>query len=60
MVSPLYIFFSFNVPWFSSLTIVASNDINEDTIHSLNQQVSTGFIIFLDLKKLYFVGYLIY
>ncbi|CAC5404966.1 pncB [Mytilus coruscus] len=29
---------SFNVPWFSSLTIVASNDINEDTIHSLNQQ----------------------
>lgn len=29
---------SFNVPWFSQLTVVASNDINEDTIHSLNQQ----------------------
>ena len=29
---------SFSVPWFSQLTIVASNDINEDTIHSLNQQ----------------------
>lgn len=28
----------FEVPWFSKLTIVASNDINEDTIHSLNQQ----------------------
>ncbi|XP_011431290.1 nicotinate phosphoribosyltransferase isoform X1 [Magallana gigas] len=28
----------FEVPWFSELTIVASNDINEDTIHSLNQQ----------------------
>ncbi|XP_022339087.2 nicotinate phosphoribosyltransferase-like isoform X1 [Crassostrea virginica] len=28
----------FGVPWFSKLTIVASNDINEDTIHSLNQQ----------------------
>ncbi|XP_048728203.1 nicotinate phosphoribosyltransferase-like isoform X2 [Ostrea edulis] len=28
----------FEVPWFAKLTIVASNDINEDTIHSLNQQ----------------------
>ena len=28
------------MPWFSQLTIVASNDINEDTIHSLNQQVN--------------------
>ncbi|ESO85982.1 hypothetical protein LOTGIDRAFT_167477 [Lottia gigantea] len=28
----------FSVPWFSDLIIVASNDINEDTIHSLNQQ----------------------
>lgn len=26
------------LPWFGKLTIVASNDINEDTIHSLNQQ----------------------
>ncbi|XP_073821797.1 nicotinate phosphoribosyltransferase isoform X2 [Musca autumnalis] len=28
----------FKVPWFSKLTIVASNDINEDTILSLNEQ----------------------
>ncbi|XP_071116818.1 nicotinate phosphoribosyltransferase-like [Haliotis cracherodii] len=28
----------YNLPWFESLAIVASNDINEDTIHSLNQQ----------------------
>ncbi|CAE1271234.1 pncB [Acanthosepion pharaonis] len=28
----------FNIPMFAKLTIVASNDINEDTIHSLNQQ----------------------
>ncbi|XP_052239206.1 nicotinate phosphoribosyltransferase-like [Dreissena polymorpha] len=26
------------LPWFEDLVIVASNDINEDTIHSLNQQ----------------------
>lgn len=26
------------LPWFSKLTIVASNDINEDTILSLNEQ----------------------
>ena len=29
----------FNIDYFAKLTIVASNDINEDTIHSLNQQV---------------------
>lgn len=28
----------FNVPWFESMTIVASNDINEETIISLNEQ----------------------
>lgn len=28
----------FRIPWFSNLTIVASNDINEDTIISLNEQ----------------------
>ncbi|XP_072940547.1 nicotinate phosphoribosyltransferase isoform X2 [Epargyreus clarus] len=28
----------FNVPWFDKLTIVASNDINEETILSLNEQ----------------------
>lgn len=29
---------AFKLPWFSTLTIVASNDINEDTILSLNEQ----------------------
>lgn len=28
----------YNLPWFASLTIVASNDINEETILSLNDQ----------------------
>ncbi|XP_075214764.1 nicotinate phosphoribosyltransferase isoform X2 [Lycorma delicatula] len=28
----------YNIPWFANLTIVASNDINEDTILSLNEQ----------------------
>lgn len=28
----------FGIPWFNKLTIVASNDINEDTIISLNEQ----------------------
>lgn len=30
----------FNVPWFENLIIVASNDINEDILHSLNSQVN--------------------
>lgn len=29
---------SYNIPWFENLTIVASNDINEETILSLNDQ----------------------
>lgn len=29
---------NFNIPWFKTLTIVASNDINEETILSLNEQ----------------------
>jgi len=28
----------FNIPWFANLTIIASNDINEETIWSLNDQ----------------------
>ncbi|XP_035740577.1 nicotinate phosphoribosyltransferase-like isoform X4 [Vespa mandarinia] len=28
----------YNIPWFARLTIVASNDINEETIISLNEQ----------------------
>uniref|UniRef100_A0A0B7A971 Nicotinate phosphoribosyltransferase n=1 Tax=Arion vulgaris TaxID=1028688 RepID=A0A0B7A971_9EUPU len=31
----------YKLPWFENLNIVASNDINEDTIHSLNQQGHT-------------------
>lgn len=29
---------NFQIPWFKTLTIVASNDINEETILSLNEQ----------------------
>lgn len=29
----------FDLPWFAKLIIVASNDINEETIVSLNEQV---------------------
>jgi len=39
---------SFNMPWFTDLFIVASNDINEETIHSLNHQVSTSFVLGLE------------
>ncbi|CAI6364366.1 unnamed protein product [Macrosiphum euphorbiae] len=28
----------YNIPWFANLTIIASNDINEETIWSLNDQ----------------------
>ena len=30
--------YRYNIPWFAKLKIVASNDINEDTILSLNEQ----------------------
>ena len=29
----------FEIPWFAELIITASNDINEETILSLNEQV---------------------
>lgn len=29
----------YNIPWFGKMTICASNDINEETIISLNEQV---------------------
>ena len=29
----------FEIPWFADLIITASNDINEETILSLNEQV---------------------
>ncbi|XP_018647862.1 putative nicotinate phosphoribosyltransferase [Schistosoma mansoni] len=28
----------YNLPWFAQLQILASNDLNEDTLHSFNQQ----------------------
>ena len=47
----LLLFFRFNVDWFENLTIVASNDINEDTIHSLNQQVN--YLYYLHTVHIY-------
>ena len=36
--------FRFNVPWLEKVVIVASNDINEETLLSLNQQVYTSVL----------------
>jgi len=33
-----FIFNRYKLPWFAKMTIVASNDINEETILSLNEQ----------------------
>ena len=38
----------FDLPWFANLTIVASNDINEETIISLNEQV-------IEIKKIIYI-----
>ena len=35
-----FVFSRFGLPWFAKRIIVASNDINEDTLFSLNQQVT--------------------
>jgi len=37
--------FRFNLDWFANLKIVASNDINEETLYSLKEQVSTLVIV---------------
>lgn len=34
----LWQYFRYNLPWFAALQIMASNDINEETILSLNDQ----------------------
>lgn len=34
----IFKFLRFDVPWFANLTIIVSNDINEETIWSLNDQ----------------------
>lgn len=34
----LFLSIRYNIPWFAELQIVASNDINEETILSLNEQ----------------------
>lgn len=36
-----YNFNRFNLDWFAHLKIVASNDINEETLYSLKEQVSS-------------------
>lgn len=40
----------YNIPWFAKMTICASNDINEDTIISLNEQVQRQINV-LNLRK---------
>jgi hypothetical protein len=35
----------YNLPWFADLVITASNDINEETILSLNEQVKCRLFI---------------
>jgi len=51
LVKMLLMCCSFKLPWFGDLLIVASNDINEETIHSLNHQVGISFFLTLHLFK---------
>jgi nicotinic acid phosphoribosyltransferase len=58
----------FEIPWFSKLTIVASNDINEDTILSLNEQghkidcfgIGTHLGEFLERTQLFYYYFTIF
>lgn len=45
----------YNIPWFGKLTICASNDINEETILSLNEQVDK-----YNIKKYNFSLYILF
>ena len=40
----------FGLPWFAKRIIVASNDINEDTLFSLNQQVNWQYLMCCTLQ----------
>ena len=43
----------YNLDWFKKLTIVASNDINEDILHSLNSQVTPATNYNIEIKTLF-------
>lgn len=38
---------AFDLPWFENLIIVASNDINEEILQSLNHQVKSHILLYL-------------
>ena len=43
------------VEWFAKLRIIASNDINEETIASLNKQVRKNYLYYFDCKALQYL-----
>ena len=43
----LFCFCSTEKEWFKQLTIVASNDLNEETLYSLAQQVGFWKVVFV-------------